>query len=186
MMPMTIPVPKQQKPRLDYMRAKPPKESIKFNPKDPRFRFCYILHYPELNKAERNAMVEAMDELTKDHQVISVGEYINNYTAHYELIIEGHSGVVETIAEYWDKKKIDPELFADSAILDMEDYFKKKVAYKDGMFAVHLYEECLNEAIKLELKDTHRSNGTIIELNGTLKPDFTTNPNNPLGGVRFS
>lgn len=185
-MTMNIPVPKQQKPRLDYMKAKPPNGSIKFSAKDPRFRFCYILHYPDFNKAERAAMVEAMDELEQDHQVISIGEYINNYTAHYELIIESHSGIVSTIAEYWDKKKIDPERFADSDILDMEDYFKQKVAYKNGMFAITLYEECLNEALKLELKDTHKSNGTIIDLNGTLKPDFWTNSDIPLGGVRIS
>jgi len=184
-MVMTIPVPKQQKkPRLDYMRAKPPKGSIKFNPKDPRFRIYYIFHYPFINEAERRNMVEYLDELTNDGRAIAVGKCINNFTTHYNLILDGHNGLIETIYDYWTGKGIDPEIFLDPELLDLSNNQTKKNI--NPMYEVNLYEECLNEAIKLELKATHRSNGTIVNLNGTLQPDFTSDPNNPLGGVRIS
>lgn len=181
-MTMNIPVPKQSKPKpfVDPLRVKPKNGSVKYDPKDPRFRFFYILKYLAHNTAERQEIVEAMEIAKNDSQLVNLGQVVNNYTIHHNMIEAIHEDVVKLMIEFWKKKSINVlTLWTDPNMVDYDDYWTKRNALPFGKggasYIVDLFEKCFEEAVAYELKGEYIYAGANWNLNGTLEPTYTLN-----------
>ena len=177
-MTMNIPVPKQSKPKpyVDPLRVKPSNGSVKCDPKDPRFRFCFMLKYLAWNTAERKTLVEVMETATNDSQLVNLGQVVNNYTSHYTMIQVHHEGMVEAMIKFWKKKSINPlNLWTDIDILDINDFYIQRDVLREqygATFVIYMFEKCFEEAVTFELKGEYKYSGANWNLNGTLNPDF--------------
>lgn len=179
MMTMAIPVPKQSKPKpfVDPLRVKPKKGSVKCDVKDPRFRFCYIVNYLKFNTGEREAIVEAMEDVQHDNMLVDLGKLVNNYTIHHTMIEVVHQGIIVAMLKFWKEKSIDPVSWADQNILDVDDfYIKRGLPWEAGgaTYIIDLFKKCFEEAVTFELKGVYKYSGQTWALNGTLNP--TLNP----------
>lgn len=174
-MTMAIPVPKQSKPKpyVDPLRVKPKDGSVKCDPKDPRFRFCYILHYLVWNTAERESIVEAMEDAPNDSMLVNLGRIVNDYTSHHDIVKEHHRGIVESMIIFWEKKSINLNMWTGPDILDIDDFHNKREALPlnqgGATYVIDIFEKCFEEAVAHELKGAY-------EYSGPWKHDGTLNP----------